>query len=153
MFSTGTFWITLLLEHNLFQNVSKWVTFLWQTQIQTLEYGLNDAKRIKKKQVTLILYSFTPSDMNFQTILMPKVILAKFVCFKNSSKIVLYFSPERTNSQLLLLQLWYFAGLQISCFNSTVLGNSIFLARLKILNPVLFRFDVWDLWILNSTWK
>ena len=31
-------------------------------QIQTIKYGLNDAKRIKKKQVTLILYSFTPSD-------------------------------------------------------------------------------------------
>ena len=34
-----------------------------------MEYGLNDAKRIKKKKVTLKLYSFTPSDMNFQTIL------------------------------------------------------------------------------------
>ena len=42
----------------------------------------NDTKRIKKKQVTLILYSFTPSDMNFQTILMPKVILAKFLSQK-----------------------------------------------------------------------
>ena len=34
------------------------------------KYGLNDTKRIKKKHVTLILYSFTPSDMNFQTILL-----------------------------------------------------------------------------------
>ena len=40
-------------------------------------YGLNDTKRIKKKEVILILYSFTPSDMNFQTNLMPKVILEK----------------------------------------------------------------------------
>ena len=47
-----------------------------------IKYGLNDTKRIKKKQVTLILYSFTPSDMNFQTYLLPKMILAK----KNSQK-------------------------------------------------------------------
>ena len=71
-----------MLEHNSFENVSNLVTFLWQTLIQTIEYGLNDMKRIKKKQVTLILYSFTPSDMNFQTILMPKVILAKFLSQK-----------------------------------------------------------------------
>ena len=45
--------------------------FLWKTQIQ-----------IKKKEVTLILYSFTPSDMNFQAILMPKVILGKFLSQK-----------------------------------------------------------------------
>ena len=51
---------------------SKWIFFLWQTQIQMIKYGLNDTKRIKKKQV-----SFTPSDMNFQAILMPKVILKK----------------------------------------------------------------------------
>ena len=44
---------TTLLEHTLFKNVSKWVIFLWQTQIQTIKYGLNDKKRIKKKQVTL----------------------------------------------------------------------------------------------------
>ena len=65
------------LEHNLFNNVYKWVTFLWETQIQTIEYGLNDAKWIKKKEFTLILYSFTPSDMNFQTFLLPKVILVE----------------------------------------------------------------------------
>ena len=51
---------------------------LWQAQIQTIEYDLNDAKRKKKKQVTLILYSFTRSDMNFQTILMLKENLEKF---------------------------------------------------------------------------
>ena len=34
--------------------------FFGQTQIQTIKYGLNDTKRIKNKQVTLILYSFTP---------------------------------------------------------------------------------------------
>ena len=37
------------LEHNLFKNESKWDTFLWQTQIQSIGYGLNDAKRIKKE--------------------------------------------------------------------------------------------------------
>ena len=30
-----------------------------------IKYGLNDTKGIKKIQVTLILYLFTPSDMNF----------------------------------------------------------------------------------------
>ena len=49
---------------------------LWQTQIQMIKYGFNDTKRVKKKQAIWILYSFI-YDMNFQTILMPKVILAK----------------------------------------------------------------------------
>ena len=35
-----------------------------------------------KTQIIWILYSFTPSDMNFQTILMPKVILAKILSEK-----------------------------------------------------------------------
>ena len=70
---------TINLEHNLFRNILNWVAFLWQTQIQTIIYGLNDAKRTKKKQITLILDSFIPSDMNFQTILMPNVILAKIL--------------------------------------------------------------------------
>ena len=55
-----------ILEHTLFKNVSNRVTFLWQTQIQTIECGLNDTKRITKNQVTLILYSSTPSDMIFK---------------------------------------------------------------------------------------
>ena len=29
------------LEHDLFKNVSSWVTFLWQMQTQTIEYDLN----------------------------------------------------------------------------------------------------------------
>ena len=29
-----------LLKQNLFKNVSYWVTFLWQTHIQTIIYGL-----------------------------------------------------------------------------------------------------------------
>ena len=70
------------LKHNLFKNVSNWVTFFWQTQIQTIKYGLNDTKRIKEKQVTLTLYSFTPSDTNFQTNLNYQVILAKFLSQK-----------------------------------------------------------------------
>ena len=36
-------------------------------QIQTIKYGLNYTKWIKKKQVTPILYSFTHSEMNFLT--------------------------------------------------------------------------------------
>ena len=41
-----------------------------------------NTKRIKKKQVILILYSFTPSDMNFQTIVVPKIFLEKMVTKK-----------------------------------------------------------------------
>ena len=70
------------LKHNLFKNVSNWVTFWWKSQIQTTEYVHDDTKSIKDNQVILILYSFTPTDMNFQTILMPKLILAKFLSQK-----------------------------------------------------------------------
>ena len=42
-----------------------------------------DVIRMKKKEFILILLSFTPSDMNFKTIWMPKVILTnKFVTKK-----------------------------------------------------------------------
>ena len=67
-----------LLEQNLFKNVSNWGTFLRETQIQMIKYGLNDTKRIKKKQVTSTLYSFTPSRINFQT------ILARFLSQKST---------------------------------------------------------------------
>ena len=37
------------LEHNLFKNVSEeQIALYWQTQIQVIEYGLNDAIQIKK---------------------------------------------------------------------------------------------------------
>ena len=55
------------LEHNLFK--CKWVIFWGETQIQTIKYSLNDIKRIKNAEFKLILYSFTTSDMNFQTFL------------------------------------------------------------------------------------
>ena len=57
------------------------------TQIQTLEYDLDDAMWIKKKDDVLIEYSFTPSDMNFQTIWMPKGILTK-IWSRNSWSLV-----------------------------------------------------------------
>ena len=55
--------------------------FLSKMQIQTIKYGRNDTKRIKKKLVTLILYSFTPFDMNFQTIVIwaKKIVREKLV--------------------------------------------------------------------------
>ena len=37
---------------------------------------------IKNKQITLIIHSFTPSDINFQTFMLPKVILAKKISQK-----------------------------------------------------------------------
>ena len=73
-----------LLEHTK----SNEPDFLCQMQIQMIEYGLNDTIvtiRMKKKEVVLIPYSFTPTNMNFQTILMPKVILANFCYIKNWS--------------------------------------------------------------------
>ena len=53
-------------------------------QIQTIKYGPNDTKMIKKKQVTLILYLFTPSDMNFHTFWLLKVIFAKKIHKKST---------------------------------------------------------------------
>ena len=44
----------------------------------------NDTIRMKKKKIKMMIYSFTPSHMNFQAILMPKEILAKF-CHKKST--------------------------------------------------------------------
>ena len=46
-----------------------------------IEYGLNDTIQIEKKVIEK-LYSFTPSDMKFQTNGMPKEILAKFLLQK-----------------------------------------------------------------------
>ena len=56
---------------------------LWQKQIQRIEYGLDDTIKIWKKERrsidTLLIYT---SDTNFQTIWMPKVILANFLSQK-----------------------------------------------------------------------
>ena len=57
-------------------------------QIQTIESDLNDTMWIKKNEVILIHYSFTPSDMNLQTILMPNHakkagLLEPFLHFKS----------------------------------------------------------------------
>ena len=43
-----------ILEHNLFKNVSKWATFLWQTQIQTINYGLLKWYKTDKKETSYI---------------------------------------------------------------------------------------------------
>ena len=40
-----------LLEPNLFKNVSKGPAFLSQTQIQTIEDGLNDTMPIKRMKI------------------------------------------------------------------------------------------------------
>ena len=50
------------LEHNLLKNVSNRQAFLWQTQIQAIEYGLYDTIQIKKKEVTF--KNTLPSNMN-----------------------------------------------------------------------------------------
>ena len=86
------------LEHNLFTNVSEGTAFLWQTQIQTINHGLYDMIRIKSKELLFILYSFTPSDINFQSILMPKVILAQFLSQKLVSLHHSYLVTEKIQS-------------------------------------------------------
>ena len=50
-----------------------------------IKYGLNDAIRVKKKEDLLIIDPFLPSNMNFETILMPKVNLAKILSEKSWS--------------------------------------------------------------------
>ena len=55
-------------------------------QIKTTKDGLYDVIRIKNKEFSiLIINSFSPSDMNLKTILMPKVILAKNLSQKTDS--------------------------------------------------------------------
>ena len=52
---------------------------MWQTQIQTIELAIIiDAIQ----EVLLILYYSTPSDLNFQTFLMPKINLAEVLSQK-----------------------------------------------------------------------
>ena len=50
-----------------------------------IEYGLNDTIWIKKKEDILIIDQFIPSNMNFQTIVMPKMNLAKILSEKSWS--------------------------------------------------------------------
>ena len=59
--------IFIQLEHDLFENVSNWVTFLLQTQIQTIAYGLNDTKMMKKETSyidTLLIYTLWHKSSN-----------------------------------------------------------------------------------------
>ena len=67
------------LEHNLFKNVSKESLFWSYTNwIQTIEYGSNDAIRIKKEASyidNLLIYTLS---YEFKTILMPTKNLLPF---------------------------------------------------------------------------
>ena len=53
----------LFLEHNLFKSVSKWVTFLWQTQIQMIKYGF-DTKGIKRNKLHWYFIQLHPLASN-----------------------------------------------------------------------------------------
>ena len=70
------------LEHNLSKNVSNAPAFLWHAQIEKIKNLFNDTIWIENK-IHFHFYSFTRPAMNFQTILMPKVILAKILSQKN----------------------------------------------------------------------
>ena len=50
-----------------------------------IKYGLNDKIWVKKKEYILKIDPFIPSNMNFQTIFMPKVNLAKKLSEKSWS--------------------------------------------------------------------
>ena len=66
-------------------NYSRAQFIFLKRMFQTIKYGLNDTKRIEKKQVKLMLYSFTASDMSFQTILLPKGIFGEKISQKIES--------------------------------------------------------------------
>ena len=49
--------------------------FCNKRRFKFIEYGLNETIRIKKKEVILILYSsLLSTEMNFQTIVIPKLV-------------------------------------------------------------------------------
>ena len=50
--------ISIKLEHDFFKNISKGPALLWQKQIQTIWYGLNDKKRMKNNEVILAQYFY-----------------------------------------------------------------------------------------------
>ena len=58
------------LDHSLFKNVFEGPAFLWQTQIQMIEYGLYDTIQMKGR--SYVDTHLKHSDKNFETILMPK---------------------------------------------------------------------------------
>ena len=66
-----------VLERNLFKNVSKGTAFCDKRKFKRLNYlqwyDTNEKERS---------FSYTPFDMNFQTILMPKVNSAKILSEK-----------------------------------------------------------------------
>ena len=66
------------LEHNLFKNIFNGRKFKRLNMA-----SINDTIGIKKEKIMLVLFLVYPSDMQLQTILMPKMILAKF-CIKKT---------------------------------------------------------------------
>ena len=79
------FWyVNDLLKHNLPKNVCNLVTFFDKREFKRLYMALMIRNEQKKKQVKLMLDSFTPSDINFQTILMAKWFWQIF-CHKKST--------------------------------------------------------------------
>ena len=48
------------LEHTLDKNGSTGPAIMWQNQIQTIEYGINDTIRIKKIGTIMIIHSLNP---------------------------------------------------------------------------------------------
>ena len=69
-----TFKIRMVPGYQLFCNKRKFKRLNMVT--------LSDTIRIKKERIYLMIYSLTPFDINFHTILMSKVILAKYLSKK-----------------------------------------------------------------------
>ena len=78
----------------MLKNVSKGPAFLWQMQIQTIEYDLNVTIRIKKKEVILILHSVTLSLWyDFSNDLDSQIDFGKFLslkCWSLGTFLILY---------------------------------------------------------------
>ena len=65
------------LERNSFKNVSKGSAFLWQMQIQTIEYGLNDENTDKTRLKVNPVQDREPTHFQFYR------ILYKFLVFSS----------------------------------------------------------------------
>ena len=76
----------VFLEHNLIKNVSNWVTFLWQTQIQTIRYGLNDTKRKKRSKLHWYFAHLHPLIWIFKRFWCPQCFWQKY-CHKKYTQL------------------------------------------------------------------
>ena len=71
------------LKHNLFKDVSKGLAILWQTLIQTIEYGLKNTIRIKRMKFYWYFIHLHPLIWIFKQSWCPKLFFQNF-CHKKA---------------------------------------------------------------------